>query len=73
MPTQLMIGPDPATAPLGDLGVLLFLILVVWGLVVIGHILRHTFGIRLANGCLIAMGYFLLINWLVQALFVTGS
>lgn len=73
MPTQLMIGHEPSEAAMGDVGVLLFLILVIWGLVVIGHILRHTFEIRFANGMLIAMGYFFLINWLVQSLFVTGS
>lgn len=73
MPVQLLIGDDPAKSPMGDVGVLLFLILVVWGLVVIGHILRHTFEMRFSSGLLIAIAYFFVINALVQSLFVTGS
>ncbi len=54
------------------LGALLYFALLIWGLVVIGHILRHSFNLRLSSGVLIAMGYFMLINTLVQRFLSTG-
>lgn len=69
MPVQLLIGEDPSASLAGELGVLLYLFLLVWALVVIGHILRHAFDIRFGGGILIALAYFLLINWLVQTFF----
>ena len=49
-------------------GALLFLMLLGWSLAVNGHILRHTFSIRLAGGIAIATVYFFLITLLVQQL-----
>ncbi len=69
MPLQLLIGEDPSTTLGGELGVLLYLFLLVWALVVIGHILRHAFDIRFSGGILVALVYFLMINWLVQIFF----
>lgn len=42
---------------LAALGALLFIALIVWGLVVTGHILRHTFEITLAQGAAIAFAF----------------
>lgn len=72
MPAQLMMGRDPASSALGQLGVVLFLLLSVWTLVVIAHIFRHTFEINLITGSMLAIGYFLFINWLVQLLFTVS-
>ncbi|HHH39477.1 MAG TPA: hypothetical protein ENK50_07875 [Sedimenticola sp.] len=68
MPLQLAIGDDPAASGFSELAVLLYLVLLLWSVVVMGHILRHAFEIRLAAGILLSLGYFLLVNWLVQAL-----
>ncbi|MET0013918.1 MAG: hypothetical protein ABW088_09725 [Sedimenticola sp.] len=72
MPLQLMIGEDPAASPLGQIGVLLFLFLAVWAIVIIAHILRYTFQITFLGGSALAILYFFLINGLVQALFLGG-
>ncbi len=45
---------------------LLFLLLVVWSLLVLGHILRYALDIRFAGGVAIALGYFILISLLVN-------
>lgn len=42
---------------LAALGALLLLALLVWNVVVIGHVLRHTFGITLGQGALIGMAF----------------
>ncbi|MCW8906318.1 MAG: hypothetical protein OQL28_03635 [Sedimenticola sp.] len=73
MPLQLMIGDDPRTSPMGGLGVLLFIALMIWGLVIVAHVLRHTFETRFGNGMLLSIGYFLLINWLIDLLFQKGG
>ncbi|WP_428623575.1 hypothetical protein [Sedimenticola sp.] len=73
MPLQLMIGQDPRVSPMGGLGVLLYVVLVIWGMVVIAHILRHTFQIRFGNAMLLSIGYFMLINWLVEMIFPRSS
>jgi hypothetical protein len=54
------------------LGGLLYFVLLVWSLVIMGHILRHSFNLHLSSGILIAIGYFLVINNLVQSLFPAG-
>ncbi|MES9965275.1 MAG: hypothetical protein ABW116_17240 [Candidatus Sedimenticola sp. 20ELBAFRAG] len=72
MPLLLMMGDDPAASPLGGLGVLLFMFLAVWAIVIIAHILRHAFEITFLGGSTIAILYFFLINGLVQALFLGG-
>ncbi len=42
---------------LAALGAFLLLGLVVWGIVVTGHILRHTFGITLGQGAAVAIAF----------------
>ncbi len=69
MPLQLLMRGGDAASSGGGVAGLLFLLLTFWVLLVIGHILRHAFEMRLSLGILIALGYFLLINWLVQTLF----
>ena len=69
MPLQLVVSGDPAGSLIKELGVLVYLFLIIWALVVAGHILRHAFEIRLVGGVLLAIGYFLLVNLLVQNMF----
>ncbi|OQX31149.1 MAG: hypothetical protein B0D96_00640 [Candidatus Sedimenticola endophacoides] len=69
LPVQLMMGADPAASFIGQLGVLLFLLLLVWSLVVLAHILRHALDTDFVVGSLFSIGYFLFMNWLVQLLF----
>jgi hypothetical protein len=52
------------------LGALLLLVVLAWNLVVTGHILRHTFGIRLGQGIVIAIAYEFLAITLIGSLFV---
>ncbi len=69
MPIQLMIGDEPKASPVGGLGVLLYIGLMIWGLVIVAHILRHTLATRFGNGMLLSIGYFMIINWLVDLFF----
>ena len=69
MPLQLTMGRDASASPFGELAALLYLLLIVWALLVMGHILRHALEIRLAAANLAALGYFFLINLLIQMLF----
>lgn len=69
MPIQLMMGDDPKVSPVGGLAVLLYIALMIWGLVIVAHVLRHTFATRFGNGMLLSIGYFMLINWLVDLFF----
>jgi hypothetical protein len=48
---------------------LLFLALIVWSILVAGHILRHTFGLRLGQGVAIAVVYNFVAYSLVSSLF----
>ncbi len=54
------------------LGVVLYFALLVWSLVIMGHILRHSFKLHLSSGVLIAIGYFMLVNTLAQMILPTG-
>ena len=69
MPIQLLVSDDPAGSLLTEFGVLAYILMVIWALVVVGHIVRHAFEIRLGGGILVALGYFLCVNWLVQSIF----
>jgi len=69
MPLQLTMSDDPLSSPFGGLAAVLYLLMIVWALLVMGHILRHAFEIRLGAANLIALGYFFMINWLIQSLF----
>ncbi|MBK5964045.1 hypothetical protein CCR95_08095 [Thiocystis minor] len=54
---------------LAALGAFLLLGLVIWGVVVTGHILRHTFGITLGQGSAIAIAFEIAAITLVTGLF----
>lgn len=45
------------TSDLAALGAVLFLALVIWSLIITGHILRHTFEITLGQGTAIAVAF----------------
>ena len=68
-PVHIMAGPDPEKQTAAGLILLLFLLLMTWVLVVMGHILRHTLETTMANGILLAMGYALLSVLLVRYIF----
>ena len=59
LPVSLMRPVDTGAEPGGDLvfAGLLFLGLVVWSVLVVGHILRHTFDLTLAQGVVIAIAF----------------
>ncbi|MBN2887262.1 MAG: hypothetical protein JXM75_11210 [Chromatiaceae bacterium] len=57
-----------ATTDLAALGAVLFLALVVWSLVVTGHILRHTFELTLGQGVAIAVAFEILAVALIGTL-----
>ena len=69
MPVQLMIGREAEDTLVGELGLLFYLLLLIWALVVVAHILRHALEIRFSGGLLLSLGYFLAVNWLVQLFF----
>jgi hypothetical protein len=59
-------GPPGEQSPLAGL---LFLILIVWSLLVSGHILRHSFDLRLGQGVVIAVAYNLLAYILISGIY----
>lgn len=54
-------GPSPAIS-------LLILVIIVWNVVVMGHILRHALSFPLPGGILVSMGYVWVINATIAAL-----
>ena len=60
-------GTEPTD--LAALGAFLLLAIVVWGIVVTGHILRHTFSITLGQGSAIAVAFQIVVVTLVTSLF----
>jgi hypothetical protein len=68
IPVYLMLVPEPGTNVASLLGSLFFLLLLVWSLIVAGHILRHSLEIKLGGGVAIAVLYYVLIGLLVQQL-----
>lgn len=73
MPLQLLVTPEPGASAIGDLAALLSLALMIWALVIVAHIVRHTFDLRFGLGLLISIGYFFLINSLVGSVFQVGA
>jgi len=57
------------TTDLATLGAFLLLGLIIWGVVVTGHILRHSFGITLGQGAAIAIAFEIFAVTLVTSLF----
>lgn len=72
-PVMLLMNSSPDNPGYQLLGALFYFALLIWSLVVMGHILRHSFNLPLTGGILIAIGYFLLINTLIQTLLPTGQ
>lgn len=72
MPLQLIAPGDPSANVATELSGLLYLFLLVWALVIVGHIIRHAIEIKLANGIALALIYFLAVNFLVESLFTVG-
>jgi hypothetical protein len=52
-----LAGPSPEQSPQLILAGLLFLALVVWSVLVTGHILRHAFDLTLAQGIAVAIAF----------------
>lgn len=72
MPLQLLYSGDPSGPALGEMGTLFYLIIIVWALVIVGHIIRHALEIRLAAGIMLSLGYFLIANYIIQTLFTVA-
>lgn len=72
MPLQLLYSGDPSGPALGEMGTLFYLIIIVWALVIVGHIIRHALEIRLAAGIMLSLGYFLIANYIIQTLFTAA-
>ncbi len=69
MPLQITAGEDPSVSLFGELAAMLYLVLILWALAITAHILRHAFEIRFGTALLVAIGYFFMVNWLIQILF----
>lgn len=66
----LMLDPTGSKqTELAALGAFMLLALVIWGLVVTGHILRHTFGLTLGQGAAVAAAFEVLTVSLVTVMF----
>ncbi|MCP3869096.1 MAG: hypothetical protein GY703_13535 [Gammaproteobacteria bacterium] len=64
------LGPEDATgAEVAPIVVLLYLVIIIWSIVVVGHIMRHALNTTLPGGIVIAFGYFFMVHYTVQQLF----
>ncbi len=72
IPVQMLLDVSAEYSAVQFLGALFYFALLVWSLVIMGHILRHSFKLQLSSGVLIAMGYFMLINTLVRLFLPAG-
>jgi hypothetical protein len=61
---MLLLGEE--ISGISALGVILNVMLLIWGLAVVGHILRHTLSIRFAAGVVVAVVYAMLMQMLIQ-------
>jgi hypothetical protein len=73
LPVMWMMNSSPENPGFQLLGALFYFGLLIWSLVIMGHILRHSFNLPLTGGILIAIGYFLLINTLIQTFLPVGQ
>ena len=64
MLTQTPVGEEP-----GKLAVLSHFVLLVWSLSLVGHVLRHTFNIRMSTSIVAAVIYYLFIVNVFQFVF----
>ena len=66
-----LLGPEIEQSPQLMLAGLMFLALVIWSVIIAGHILRHAFDIRLGQGVAIAIAFdllsFMIIGGLVSS------
>lgn len=67
-----LIDPANLDSELADPIALMFILLIFWNLLVMGHILRHGFGVTLAFGFVLAISYNLL-SYTVIALLISGA
>lgn len=72
MPIQLLDPGDPSASGASELSGLFYLFLIIWALVIVGHIIRHTLEIRMVSGIVLALAYFLVVNYIVQSLFTVA-
>ncbi len=72
IPVQMLLDSSAEYSVSQFVGALLYFALLVWSLVIMGHILRHSFKLQLSSGVLVAMGYFMLINTLVRLFLPAG-
>lgn len=75
LPVSLMRPIAAGAEPTGDIlaAVLLFLVLVGWGVLVMGHILRHVFDLTLARGVVIAIAFDLFSYTIISATVQGGA
>jgi len=69
IPLQLLDSGDAAASSAVGLSGLFYLVVVIWALVIVGHIVRQALEIGMAAGITIALSYFLIVNYIVQSLF----
>ncbi len=72
IPVQILLDSSAEYSATQFIGALLYFSLLIWSLVIMGHILRHSFKLQLSSGVLIAMGYFMLVNTLVRLFLPAG-
>jgi len=70
LPLPLLTPEEGAGQQAAGPAFLLYLVLIIWALVVVGHIFRHALEIHLVRGILIAVGYFFAVNLAVEILFL---
>ncbi len=72
LPVQSLLTSSAQGSVSQFLGALFYFALLVWSVLIVGHILRHSFNLQLSSGVLIAMGYFMLVNTLVRMFLPAG-
>jgi len=69
MPLLILLGGDQESMDLRAFVLFIYTLMIPWGLLVSGHIIRHTFDVSLNQGFLWALAYFIFYLWLVEGLF----
>jgi len=70
LPLQWALPQDPETAGMfGQIASVIFQFIILWVVVVIGHVLRHALGISLLAGVGLAFGYAILSGLVILSLF----
>jgi len=71
IPLLAFTGPQGGGQPVAELAGMLLLALIIWNMVVFGHILRHSFDISLSLGVGLAVSYTLVSYQVMSLLFPT--